>query len=241
MSQNRREMTGALKALKRLINRLPRLRQLGAVSLSSRTLLFRTDNMTVMAYVRNQGGRVKELTALALQMWQIATASGYMLDAVHIPGKLNVRSDTLSRVFPLNTEWKLNPEVFRRISRSLGPFTLDLFASETNAQLPRFVTWRYHPDASGTDAFLVPWEGERLWAFPPVKLIGRVLQHLQDRGGQLTLLTPDWPSQPWWPTAQSLQSQPPMRITHPELLIGSPSSSSAPPFSACLVWSLSCS
>ena len=51
------------------------------------------------------------------------------------------------------TDWKLNPEVFRRINRRLGPLTVDLFASHLTTQLSRFFGWRPDPEAEALNAF----------------------------------------------------------------------------------------
>ena len=134
----------------------------------------------------------------------------------------------------------LRPEIFKQITHSLGNCTLDLFASSRTAQLPRYVSWRHDPQSAGMDAFLVPWAKERLWAFPPIALIGRVLQRLQQEGGRMLLLTPDWPSQPWWPALFDMATREPLRISHPVLLQECGSrSGSQPPFAQGLVWDLS--
>ena len=230
-------MTGALRALATFLHRLPQRRPRSAVMLSLGKILLRTDNTTVMAYIRNQGGRHRALTDMAVQMWEMATNKGCLLDAVHVPGVYN-QSDVLSRRFV--AEWKLRRQTFLSITRSLGPCTLDLFASAQTKQLPRYVTWRFDPQAAGTDAFLIPWAKERLWAFPPVALIGRLLRRLMEEGGSMLLLTPDWPSQPWWPTLLGLTSKEPLRVSHPSLLTTPDSrSTSSPPFSEALVWDLS--
>ena len=45
------------------------------------------------------------------------------------------------------------------------------------------------------------------YAFPPLHLIPRVVQHALDTDSHLVLLVPNWPSQPWWPKLMSITTR----------------------------------
>ena len=62
------------------------------------TVMIVTDNSTVVAYIRRQGGtRSKTLLNLTQQIFKWAVAHKIDLQCRHIPGKLNVFADSLSR------------------------------------------------------------------------------------------------------------------------------------------------
>ena len=80
-------------------------------------VLVATDNTTVVAYINKEGGmRSGPLCAL---LWRILTWCSQRqvtLKARHIPGRLNVIADKLSRLGQtIQTEWSLLPEVFQQI------------------------------------------------------------------------------------------------------------------------------
>ena len=56
-----------------------------------------------------------------------------------------------------DTEWKLDPIVFKRISSFWGKPSIDLFASRLNFQLRPFVSWKPDPEAFAIDAFSISW------------------------------------------------------------------------------------
>ncbi|KAL0150616.1 hypothetical protein M9458_054077, partial [Cirrhinus mrigala] len=75
------------------------------------------------------------------------------LRAVHVPGHLNMGADILSRQGPRPGEWMLHPEVVRQIWRVFGQAQVDLFATQENAQCPRWFSLT-HPDPLGLDAMV---------------------------------------------------------------------------------------
>jgi hypothetical protein len=90
--------------------------------LSNQPVLVATDNTSVVAYINSQGGtRSLELCRKAQEVLLWAQAHGMTLRARHIPGRLNVLTDILSRSHQvLSTEWSLNHKVFRALCRVWG-------------------------------------------------------------------------------------------------------------------------
>ena len=76
-------------------------------------ILISTDNTTVKSHINKQGGtRSWSLMEETVLLFQLAIRNSWHLKARHIPGKLNVLADNLSRVGQiLPTEWSLNQEV----------------------------------------------------------------------------------------------------------------------------------
>ena len=78
----------------------------------------------------------------------------------HIPGKLNVIADSLSRNSQiLPTGWTLNNRVFLRLCEFFGYLEIDLFATRWNRKLTRFVSPVPDPLAYAVDSMSVPWTG----------------------------------------------------------------------------------
>ena len=200
--------------------------------LRHRTVLVRTDNVTVAAYINRQGGtHSTRLNALATQLWKWCRLQGITPVASYIPGQENLVADFLSRGRVLPSEWTLHPDVFRSLIRELGPLKVDLFASALNARLPTYCAKTQDPAAWQIDAFAVPWTGIRAYAFPPFALIPQVLRKIRQDRASVVLIAPWWPRRSWFldmidllvsypltlPLRPDLLSQPISGEKHPRL------------------------
>ena len=101
-------------------------------------VLVDTDNTTVAAYINKERGmKSGSLCALLWRILSWCTRKQVTLRARHIPGRLNVIADKLSRLGQtIQTEWFLHPEVFQAIctctffqDRKLQPGTIDGYRS----------------------------------------------------------------------------------------------------------------
>ena len=164
-----------------------------------KTLEIRTDNMTTMAYINHQGGRNRLLTEIVRPLWDWALRTKTTIFSTFIAGKVNERADRLSRVQRDRSDWMLNKKLFLRLDQKWGPFTMDMFATRLNTQLPRFCSWLPDPAATAVDAFLQDLRKERAYANPPFNLIAKFLSQLKRQRAMCVLIVPAWPSQPWWP------------------------------------------
>ena len=158
------------------------------------------DNKTAMTYINKLGGtRSHRLTSLALEMWNFAADRNLTLSAVYVPGEENQIADKKSRVFQDSLEWMLHPAVFQALQKEVGCFSIDLFATRVNHQVPAFVSWRPEPEAVATDAFNVKWDFQLAYLFPPFCMIKRCLRKIQQDQAHCVLITPVWKSSPWYP------------------------------------------
>ena len=84
---------------------------------SNNIVLVATDNTTVFTYINKEGGmKSGSLCALLWRILSWCTRKQVTLKARHIPGRLNVIADKLSRLGQtIQTEWSLHPEVFQAI------------------------------------------------------------------------------------------------------------------------------
>ena len=179
----------------------------------NKTVLILSDNQSVVSHINKMGGtRSPDLIKLTKLVWSWGLANKLSLIARHIPGKVNITADFLSRFLRDRTDWVLNREVFRALNKLWGPFQVDLFATRFSAQVPRFFSWRADPEAEATDAFTQNWSAIQGYAHPPWCLITRTLQKVRREQTTLTIITPLWKTQPWFPVIME------MVVDHPILL-----------------------
>ena len=81
----------------------------------------------------------------------------------------------------------------------LGPFSIDLFASWMNAQLPVYCSWCPDPAALAVDALSIPWENHHAYRFPPFAVIKRCLDKLRLEQASAVLIAPVYHNQLWHP------------------------------------------
>lgn len=85
----------------------------------------------------------------------------------HIPGRLNVLADALSRTQALPTEWMLHPDAFAIVREAFPSMEVDLFATRFNQHLPAFVSPVPDPLAIAIDGLSWEWAHRDRYAFPP--------------------------------------------------------------------------
>ena len=173
------------------------------------------DNSTVVAYVNKQGGMVSDsLCSLTGQLLRWTESHNVHLEARYLPGQSNVLADLLScRDQVLGAEWSLHPQVVRKLIRSWGSPSLDLFATHLNAKLPLYCSLIPDPQAVFEDAFHHPWNDLDTYAFPPFHLVERVMAQVRETPNlSMTLVAPLWSENAWFADLLLLLTQPPLAL-----------------------------
>lgn len=176
-------------------------------------ILVQSDNRTILAYIKNQGGtRSYAMLNLTIKLLELTEQLNVTLSASYLPGRLNGIADRLSRGRPL-PEWHLLPQATEVIFRKWGVPEVDLFASKTTAVVPRYVTLDAKDcSALFCDAFSRQWNFGLAWIFPPPNLIPRVLAHLNRAKGNYIIIAPHWDQCFWLPDLQSRKLTEPVPI-----------------------------
>ena len=180
----------------------------------------RMDNRTAMTYINGMGGtRSQTLSQEACDLWHWCLLKGITLSAEHLPGVQNTIADMESRTLHSPAEWMLERSICHRVMQTLGPCSIDLFATRLNNQLERYISWRPDPFAIATDAFRSSWQEETGYAFPPFALI---LQKVQQEQCTVVLITPTWNTQPWYPVLLDLLVEYPLLLPTQHRLLTDP-------------------
>ena len=187
-SSTLRELLAALFGMESLLS-----------TLRERTVLWRTDNQAAVIIVR-VGSRHAHLQEVALRIANLCEVNKVALIPRWVPRCENTAADAASRRIDV-ADYALASMAYSETMRAFHfrP-DVDLFADHESAKTERFFSVQPVPRSSGVDAFAHPWEGARLYAFPPLHMVGRVVVRLRTMAVcAAVLILPLWPSQPWWP------------------------------------------
>ena len=187
-------------------------------NVSDGVLCHETDNMTAVSYLNKQGGRIPKISKPVEAVWMFCLERNIEITGNHVSGlSLLDGVDFLSRMSTKQSEWRLPTVTFVQIADRWGPFSVDLFATQFNNQLPRFFAFWKDPKAEAIDAMIQQWN-ENPYAFPPFILIGRILAKiLQEKVQIVTMVTPWWEGASWWPSIHRLAVEPPIIL--PSVLV----------------------
>jgi len=158
-------------------------------------VLCATDNTTVMSHINRQGGtRSFSMNTETQRLLLYAESQQWLLTAKHVPGKLNILADQLSRRGQsIQTEWELHQEAAQLLFNRWGTPLVDMFATKFNKKLRLYMSPVPDPQALEIDSLSVPWEGLDGYAFPPHSIIPQVVHKVrQTRNLRMILVTPLW-------------------------------------------------
>ena len=99
------------------------------------------DNTSSCAYLRNFGGKKRELNDLAMDIWNWCIVRSIHLSVSFVAGSSNIEADRLSRKLNDDLEWALDDDIFTDIVKKFGEPDIDLFASRLNHKLDKYVSY----------------------------------------------------------------------------------------------------
>jgi hypothetical protein len=185
-------------------------------------VLHRTDSISTYSVVHNGGSsRSARLTAIVRRLLVFCMAFDITFASQYVGSGVIIRSgaDLLSRTADVSDGCKLNPVLFGKLWGLWGPFAVDMFASTATVQTapggPALPYWSLLADgfSEGVDAMTARWHGRgTVYAFPPVKLVGEVLQLLVEQRARAVLIAPCWEAQWWWPLLLEKAVMPPVML-----------------------------
>ena len=185
-------------------------------------VLLSSDNTTVVSYVNRQGGTHSlSLFHETKLLFYMCRDFQVILLSRHIPGRLNVLADSLSRSHQLlPSEWSLHRQVVAQIFHLLGRPMVDLFATRFNHQLPLYVSPVMDPRAMALDAMSFSWDALDAYAFPPFCLLPQILRKIRSSQCRVLLIAPWWPQRAWFSDLLELLRDLPRSLPiRPDLLL----------------------
>ena len=187
-------------------------------------MLVATDNTTVVAYINKEGGmKSGSLCALLWRILSWCTRQQVTLRARHIPGRLNVIADKLSRLGQtIQTEWSLHPAVFQAVCSRWHQPQVDLFATRFNNKLPVCITGT-RPPGLGSGCTRPVLGGPGPIRLPTGSHLGQVVEKLQDYPcNRIILIAPGWPNMPCFWDLVAMSSQIPLCLPSIPNLVSQP-------------------
>ena len=176
--------------------------------LENRRLLLHEDNTGVVAMVHSLTSRSQALMAELRLLVSVLCEHDITLRARYIRSADNWDADYFSRIIQPH-EYQLDPEIFAHLSDLWGVSSIDAFASDATAQLPRFWAESAGSTAVAVDAFAQPWSDESLvWAHPPPALLPQLVQLLEATPSASAIVcVPHWPGSPWFRPLAELSTE----------------------------------
>ena len=187
-----RELLGALRLIQSL---LPILSGgTFAFHLDNQAAVFMLGGVTPLHPDKIFGGSSKPtLQRLVVQILDLAASHNITIRAIWVPRALNIRADAASHFNELDhCDYSLRRRVFSYIDKLWGPHSIDRFASDLNARLPRFNSRFFSEYAEWVDSLTTSWRHENNYVFPPPLLIPLALQRAIDDQAPSTFIVPHW-------------------------------------------------
>ncbi len=158
-----------------------------------------TDNSNV-AIILQKGSSKLRLQSYAESVQSLLQNYSIALKSSWIPRDLNNVADLISCTLDYD-DFSVTVEFFRIIQQQLRvTFTVDAFANAKNAKVDRYFSITFSKGCIGVDAFNYGWsQTELYWFFPPIAVIGRVINHMKLCKSKGCLLVPQWKNAYFYP------------------------------------------
>ena len=179
-----------------------------------------SDNITTVCYINSLGGPNPLMTQLMKVIFTHVHKNQMVLSAKFLAGSHNCHADRLSRQLS-PYEWKMHPQLFKWLDKRWGPHTVDRFALEMTVQISRYNSLFYNTGTSRVDALAqTDWDTENNFINPPFWLIPKIFKKVAQTKCVAMIITPHWPSQPWFRKLQRMSVDYPVKIpNHPNVML----------------------
>ncbi|KAK3264727.1 hypothetical protein CYMTET_26549 [Cymbomonas tetramitiformis] len=164
------------------------------------------DNQAVVAMLSHFTSRNPELMRRMRRLWILLDLNAIELQARYIRSEANEWADRLSQDRDLD-DWRLNRRWIQWAEREWHQHTVDRFASELSAQLPRCYAQWHDPGCEGVDSLAFSWIEEVNWVNQPWSLLDEVAHKLREEGCAATVVAPYWLGQMWFQQLEAMADE----------------------------------
>lgn len=180
------------------------------------------DNITTRAHLKKQRTTNIEMTNFIQRTMELLREQDMALIVRYVPSAQN-EADRLSRSRSCN-DYRMNPLYLRQAMELLNVdhLSVDMFASEHNTNVDRYISLTFEPKAIAQDALTTHWHmmGDLPYANPPFSLIPTLLHKFQrESTTPMLLVFPFWPARQWMNTIRALASNVLLFPQRPDLFL----------------------
>lgn len=165
--------------------------------LANQSVRWFTDNQGVSA-IAVKGSMNSELQNIAIEIFRVCMSKCIHLSMEWIPRSLNEKADYYSKIVD-HDDWGVSFEIMSIIQSRFGSLSVDWFASNHNAKLPRFYSRFWNDSCAGIDAFTESWSTDFGLFVPPIPIVNRVIKKMCYDKAKGVLVIPAWTSAVFWP------------------------------------------
>ncbi|KAA6401856.1 MAG: putative reverse transcriptase [Streblomastix strix] len=202
-SEKEAEMTSNAKEIKAIYYGLLRFEQVFK-KIQDQAVLIRSDNTTAV-YDIGKWKAKESLIERIKQVFYLVKRLRLQITTIHIPGKLNSTTDSLSRLLR-SGDYSLKDGMIQMICKTWNYMPqIDIFATQYNKLINNYATVDLND--LGThfhNAFNYKWSKVKLYIHPLIPVLNRVLQKMKYDKAQGIVIASIWPGQSWYTKLKNL-------------------------------------
>ncbi|KAA6371882.1 MAG: hypothetical protein EZS28_032591 [Streblomastix strix] len=203
LSKKEAEMTSKTKEIKAIYYGLLRFEQIFK-KMQDQPILIRSESTTTVQDIGNWKAK-ESLIERTKQVFYLVKRLQLQNTTIHISGKLNLTTDSLSRLCR-SGDYTLQVGMIQLICKTLNYMPqIDIFAPQRNKLINNYV--RVGLNDLGThfhNAFNYNWSKVKLYIYPLTPVLNTVLQKMKQDKAQRIIIAPIWAGQLWYTKLKSL-------------------------------------
>ncbi|KAA6399076.1 MAG: hypothetical protein EZS28_005399 [Streblomastix strix] len=202
-SEEEAEMTSNAKEVKALYYGLLRFEHVFK-KMQDRAVLICSDN-TITVYDIGKQKAKESLIERIKQVFYLLKRLIQQITTIHIPGKLNSTTDSLSRLCR-SGDYTLKDTMIQAVCKTWDYMPeIDIFATQYIKLINNYVILDLnYLETHIHNAFKYKWSKVKLYIHPPKLVLNRILQKMKQNKAQGILMAPIWPGQSWYTNLKKL-------------------------------------